>query len=181
MAKQGALTEPVYYILLSLLTPMHGYGIMQNVKKLTNGRVNIGAGTLYGAINTLLSKGFIAEYKSDPSKKEYIITEEGRGVLSAELSRLKELVKNGEEIVSFFWGIRNDYLHEYYVILAGVDKEYEWYSPNISHLYLLIEEYYQNQDGRIRVIDFTRGGEGYKKTIGCTQRPVFSIIIRNDN
>ena len=38
MAKQGALTEPVYYILLSLLTPMHGYGIMQNVKKLTNGR-----------------------------------------------------------------------------------------------------------------------------------------------
>ena len=75
MSKHNALTEPVYYILLSLLTPMHGYGIMQNVKKLTNGRVNIGAGTLYGAINTLLSKGFIAEYKSDPSKKEYIITE----------------------------------------------------------------------------------------------------------
>ena len=90
---------PVYYILLSLLTPMHGYGIMQNVKKLTNGRVNIGAGTLYGAINTLLSKGFIAEYKSDPSKKEYIITEDGRNVLNAELTRLKELVKNGEEIL----------------------------------------------------------------------------------
>ena len=70
MAKQSALTEPVYYILLSLLTPMHGYGIMQNVKKLTNGRVNIGAGTLYGAINTLLSKGFSAEYKNDPSNKE---------------------------------------------------------------------------------------------------------------
>ena len=100
MAKQSALTEPVYYILLSLLTPMHGYGIMQNVKKLTNGRVNIGAGTLYGAINTLLSKGFIAEHKSDPSKKEYIITEEGRAILSAELSRLKELVKNGEDIES---------------------------------------------------------------------------------
>ena len=99
MAKQSALTEPVYYILLSLLTPLHGYGIMQNVKKLTSGRVNIGAGTLYGAINTLLSKGFIAEYKSDPSKKEYIITREGRGVLSEELSRLKELVKNGEEIL----------------------------------------------------------------------------------
>ena len=47
MSKQNALTEPVYYILLSLLTPMHGYGIMQNVKKLTNDRVNIGAGTLY--------------------------------------------------------------------------------------------------------------------------------------
>ena len=45
MSKQNALTEPVYYILLSLLTPMHGYGIMQNVKKLTNDRVNIGAST----------------------------------------------------------------------------------------------------------------------------------------
>ena len=90
MSKQNALTEPVYYILLSLLTPMHGYGIMQNVKKLTN---------LYGAINTLLSKGFIAEYKSDPSKKEYIITDDGRSVLSAELTRLKELVKNGEELL----------------------------------------------------------------------------------
>ena len=99
LAKQSALTEPVYYILLSLLTPMHGYGIMQNVKRLTNGGVNIGAGTLYGAINTLLSKGFIAEYKNDPSKKEYIITEEGRDALSAELTRLKELVKNGEKIL----------------------------------------------------------------------------------
>jgi len=99
MSKHNALTEPVYYILLSLLTPMHGYGIMQNVKKLTNGRVNIGAGTLYGAINTLLSKGFIAEYKSDPSKKEYIISEDGRCVLNEELTRLKELVKNGQEIL----------------------------------------------------------------------------------
>ena len=99
MSKQNALTEPVYYILLSLLTPMHGYGIMQNVKKLTNDRVNIGAGTLYGAINTLLSKGFIAEYKSDLSKKEYIITEDGRSALNSELKRLRELVKNGEEIL----------------------------------------------------------------------------------
>lgn len=99
VSKHNALTEPVYYILLSLLTPMHGYGIMQNVKKLTNGRLNIGAGTLYGAINTLLSKGFIAEYKSDLSKKEYIITEDGRSVLNVELNRLKELVKNGEKIL----------------------------------------------------------------------------------
>lgn len=99
MSRQSALTEPVYYILLSLLTPMHGYGIMQNVKRLTNGRVNIGAGTLYGAINTLLSKGFIAEYKGDPSKKEYVVTDDGRAALDEELIRLKELVKNGEEIL----------------------------------------------------------------------------------
>ncbi len=87
------------------------------------------------------------------------------------------LVKNGDEVVSFFWGIRNDYLHEYYVILAGVDKKYEWYSPNISHLYLFVEEYYQKQGNHIRMIDFTRGGEGYKKNIGCTDRPAISVTF----
>ena len=49
-----ALTEAVYYILLSLLTPMHGYGIMQNTESLSGGRVKLAAGTLYGAINSLL-------------------------------------------------------------------------------------------------------------------------------
>ena len=96
---KGALTEAVYYILISLYTPLHGYGVIQNVEKISGGRVRLGAGTLYGAINTLLSKGFIAEHKSDPSKKEYIITDDGRSVLSAELTRLKELVKNGEELL----------------------------------------------------------------------------------
>ena len=55
-----ALTEGVYYILLSLLEPLHGYGIIQNVENLSGGRVRLAAGTLYGAINTLLEKGWIA-------------------------------------------------------------------------------------------------------------------------
>lgn len=96
--KNQPLTEPVYYILLSLLTPLHGYGIMQNVKAMTDGRLNIGAGTLYGAINTLLSKGFIREYSGDSSKKAYIITDAGKAALSDELNRLKELVANGEKL-----------------------------------------------------------------------------------
>lgn len=93
------LTEPVYYILLSLLKPMHGYGIMQNVRMLTNDRVNIGAGTLYGAINTLLKKGLIVEYRADPAKKEYIITQLGREKLEFELYRMRELIYNGEKIL----------------------------------------------------------------------------------
>jgi len=55
-----ALTEAVYYILLSLLEPRHGYGIMQNAEQLSGGRVRLAAGTLYGALNTLLEKGWIA-------------------------------------------------------------------------------------------------------------------------
>lgn len=98
-AKIQPLTEAVYYILLSLYTPLHGYGIMQNVKKLTDGRLNLGAGTLYGATNTLLSKGLITEYSSDPSKKEYLITDLGKQAVENELKRLKELVKNGEMLL----------------------------------------------------------------------------------
>lgn len=52
-----ALTEAVYYILLSLMQPMYGYGIMQNIDQLSNGRLKLAAGTLYGKINTLLDKG----------------------------------------------------------------------------------------------------------------------------
>ena len=97
MSNMPALTEPVYYILLSLLQPMHGYGIMQNVKTITNGRVMIGAGTLYGALSTLQAKGFITEHdSSEPGKKEYIITQQGRTVLKNEIERLEELLVNGK-------------------------------------------------------------------------------------
>ena len=96
-----ALTEAVYYILLSLLSPRHGYGIMQNAELLSAGRVKLAAGTLYGAINSLLEKGWITALpgEKDSRKKEYVITEEGRSVLKAELARLQELVANGTRIM----------------------------------------------------------------------------------
>ena len=96
-----ALTEAGYYILLSLLTPRHGYGIMQNAELLSGGRVKLAAGTLYGAINSLLEKGWIMGLpgEKDSRKKEYVITENGKTVLQAELQRLKELVENGMRIL----------------------------------------------------------------------------------
>ncbi len=109
MAHQ-AITEAVYYILLSLMKPLHGYGIMQNVEQLSNGRVKLAAGTLYGAINTLLEKGWItAAGATSPAiglsqdkgnrKKEYLITERGKEMLQAEISRLQELLENGTRIM----------------------------------------------------------------------------------
>ena len=99
-SKYPPLTEAVYYILLSLYTPLHGYGIMQNVQKMTNGRLTIDAGTLYGALSTLTKKGFIIEYKnSDPSKKEYIITPLGKDAVNNEVKRLQELFNNGKHIL----------------------------------------------------------------------------------
>ena len=96
-----ALTEAVYYILLSLVTPRHGYGIIQNVEALSGGRVRLAAGTLYGAINTLLEKNWIRALpeEKDSRKKEYIITDGGRRALSDELLRLQELLDNGNRIM----------------------------------------------------------------------------------
>ncbi|MBB6624832.1 helix-turn-helix transcriptional regulator [Clostridium gasigenes] len=93
-----AITESTYYIMLAVLRPNHGYGIIQKVDELTKGRVKLGPGTLYGAINTLVSKRWIKLYSEETDsrkKKEYLITDLGRQILSNEIRRLKELVKNG--------------------------------------------------------------------------------------
>ena len=100
MAKQGALTEPVYYILLSLLTPMHGYGIMQQTAALSNDRVRLSAGTLYGALASLLEKGWIEQLPEEGRKKDYRITPAGREVLEQELARLAELLENGRNVLN---------------------------------------------------------------------------------
>lgn len=96
---QAPLTEGVYYILLALYEPRHGYGIMQYVSELSNGRVVLGAGTLYGAIKSLVEKKWIVQLEADGRKKEYIISDEGKQVMYLELERLKELHENGQKIV----------------------------------------------------------------------------------
>ena len=94
------LTEAIYYILLSLMQPMHGYGIIQNVKEMSGGRLVLAAGTLYGAITNLLTKGWIeaAGEEENSRKKEYVITTQGKAALMAELARLEELTANGRKV-----------------------------------------------------------------------------------
>lgn len=101
------LTESVYYIMLSLDKPGHGYGIMQNIHEISGGRVKMGPGTLYGAIKTLLEKEWIeqVETMSDSRKKQYTLTKKGREVMSAELERLQELLNNGKNMMR---GEKND-------------------------------------------------------------------------
>jgi DNA-binding PadR family transcriptional regulator len=98
--EQIALTEAVYYILLSLYEPLHGYGIMQNVEELSDKRVKLAPGTLYGALNTLLEKNWIESLPGEKNKrkKEYLITTLGKTIVDNEIIRLKELVKNGTKI-----------------------------------------------------------------------------------
>ena len=101
MNTQAALTEAVYYILLSLVTPRHGYGIMQEAERMSSGRVKLAAGTLYGAINGLLDRGWIKAVPGaeDSRRKEYALTDKGKEALESELERLRELVDNGESVL----------------------------------------------------------------------------------
>lgn len=101
MNENIVLTESTYYILLSLYTPQHGYGIMQQTEQLSGGRVRLAAGTLYGALNALCEKGWIVPLpaSNESRKKEYKLTALGLKVLKNELCRLRQLVENGESIM----------------------------------------------------------------------------------
>lgn len=91
------MSETAYYILLSLLTEMHGYKIMQHVSKITNNRINLGAGTLYGTLSKLEKNNLISMIKEENKRKYYKITDLGTNVLLQEISRIKELYTNGNE------------------------------------------------------------------------------------
>ncbi|MBQ8567903.1 MAG: helix-turn-helix transcriptional regulator [Oscillospiraceae bacterium] len=98
--KGGALTEVTFYILLSLYKPKHGYAIMQFIEENTGGRLSLGAGTLYGALNSLADKGWIELCsEKDGRKKEYLITAEGREAAERELMRLHELTETADKII----------------------------------------------------------------------------------
>jgi len=91
--KKLPLTETVYYILLALLKPAHGYVIMQDVEDLSAGEVRMAAGTLYGAIENLLKLKYIRQVESeDARRKVYVITDMGRDILNQQLSRYKHMV-----------------------------------------------------------------------------------------
>lgn len=98
--KGGALTEVTFFILLSLYRPKHGYAIMQFIEEETKGRLCLGAGSLYGAINSMLDKKWIEPFGSDNSrKKEYVITSLGKEITQSEIKRIKEMFQIANKII----------------------------------------------------------------------------------
>ncbi len=94
------MTESGFYILYCLQTPQHGYGISQQVKKMTGGAVAIGAGTMYGTLSKMEADGLIRFTGEEDKRKLYRITELGQEVLETEISRIERLYRNskGENI-----------------------------------------------------------------------------------
>ncbi|WML57746.1 PadR family transcriptional regulator [Neobacillus sp. PS2-9] len=98
--KHLPLTETVYYILLSLMEPAHGYLILQKVEELSDGQVKMAAGTLYGAIENLLKLKFIQPVGSqDGRRKVYLITDLGKEMLRIDLVRMQHMMKVTEGIL----------------------------------------------------------------------------------
>ena len=103
MKNSEPMSESYYYILLCLAKGAnHGYGIMQQTKELSSGDVVIGSGTMYGATNNMIKKGWITEIMSNEPGLErrrlYQLTESGREALRTEIGRLKRMLENAEEI-----------------------------------------------------------------------------------
>jgi len=99
--KNLPLTETVYYILLALTEPTHGYVLMQKVEELSDGQVRLAAGTLYGAIENLLKKGFITSIPSDDvRRKVYAISQDGRQVLRADYERMAHILNVSQQILN---------------------------------------------------------------------------------
>ena len=89
------MTEAAYYILLALLKPGHGYGMMQRIRELSGGRLEMGPGTLYGVLSRMTREGLITFTGEEGRRKNYAITPAGRAALLAEYRRLKNLVRDG--------------------------------------------------------------------------------------
>src|ERR1035438_2052855 len=91
------LTEPVLLILLSLAhKPRHGYALMKDIEALSNGRVRLSTGTLYGALRRLLEDRWIERFEQEDTSREkqaYRLTTAGRGQLQAELDRMRQLTR----------------------------------------------------------------------------------------
>ena len=95
MAAQAPITEATYYILLALMKPGHGYGMMQRIKELSGGRIAMGPGTLYGVLTRMNKEGLISLTSEEGRRKNYEITDAGKHTLQAEYNRLKMLVYDG--------------------------------------------------------------------------------------
>jgi DNA-binding PadR family transcriptional regulator len=95
-SKYIPMTETAYYILLALKAPLHGYGIIQNVEKMTEGRLRLGAGTIYGTLSKLLKDDLIDIAAITERRKIYKQSELGKLLIQKEISRIIQLIEHAK-------------------------------------------------------------------------------------
>ena len=97
-----SMTESMFYTLMALLAgPRCGTEIAAFVKKLTEGRVALGPGTLYTILSRFLECGYLREVAVEGRKRTYALTEAGRMAYVSELGRLRQCLRDAEAAVAF--------------------------------------------------------------------------------
>ena len=91
------LSESTYYILVSLIEPLHGYGVMQKVETISEGTAVIGPGTLYGTFSQLEKEGLIVKVSEEDRRKSFRLTGKGKKLLLEQTRRLELMTKIGRE------------------------------------------------------------------------------------
>ena len=91
------MTETGFYILFSLRKENHGYGVVQEVERLTNGEIRLAPGTMYGSLSKMENDKLIKFVREEDKRKIYVITELGNEVLDLELKRIKRLYNTIKE------------------------------------------------------------------------------------
>lgn len=87
------MTETAFYILFCLQNPNHGYGIVQEVKKLTDGIIQLAPGTMYGSLSKMEKDGLIRFIREEEKRRLYEITDLGEEVLQLEIKRIERLYR----------------------------------------------------------------------------------------
>ncbi|MFC1961643.1 PadR family transcriptional regulator [Chloroflexota bacterium] len=93
------LTESTYYIMLTLVEPLHGYAVMQKIEEISKSTVKVGPGTLYGAFTSLEKEGLIVKVKEENRRKSYVLTPKGKKVLINQIKRLEIMNQNGISVI----------------------------------------------------------------------------------
>lgn len=92
--KHLPLTEASFYILLALVTPKHGYAVMQEAEEVSQGTVRLAPGTIYGAFSALENGKLITLVGSEGRRKIYQVTELGKEVLREQIHRYQIMLEN---------------------------------------------------------------------------------------
>lgn len=86
------LTEPMFYLLLSVIEENHGYAMMQDIQMLSHNRVKVGNGTMYNLLERFMKDGIIELTRVETRKKYYKITSKGLNLLKEERLCLKQQI-----------------------------------------------------------------------------------------
>lgn len=103
ISKYMPMTETAFYILLSLHEPRHGYGIILEVESITNKRITLGSGTVYGTLSKMEKDGMVSVYSNEERKTVYEVTDLGKKLIRLEMKRLEELNRNAKRLGERFY------------------------------------------------------------------------------